>query len=169
MSLGLGLFAAGRGIRAEDGRQHQRVIARHVYLEVLEDPAGLGGLLARVADQHVPALSDALQTLDEGGMERKGHEARGGPEGPEGAVAAVVGPLPQALELVARGLPLVKFTLSDLTPPLQARHSSKPPYPRVSKYILLVKPWSILLYTQLPAKRFSEFFGIVARVCQIRR
>jgi hypothetical protein len=28
MSLGQGLFAAGRGIGAEDGRQHQRVIAQ---------------------------------------------------------------------------------------------------------------------------------------------
>src|SRR2546422_6118055 len=124
MSLGLGLFAPGRGIRAEDGRQHQRVIARHVHLEVLEDPAGLGGLLARVADQHVPALLDALEAFDEGGMKRKGHEARGGLEGPEGAVAAVVGPLPDSLELVPRGLPLVELPLPDLAPAFQARHRS---------------------------------------------
>src|SRR6266849_9964370 len=126
MSLGLGLFAAGRGIGAEDGRQHQRVVARHVNLEVLEDPAGLGGLLARVADQHVPALSDALEAFDEGGMERKGHEARGGLEGPEGAIAAVVGPLPDPLELVPRGLPFVELPLPDLAPPFETCHVDPP-------------------------------------------
>src|SRR5437899_5952463 len=126
MSLGLGLFAAGRGIRAEDGRQHQRVVARHVHLEVLEYPARLGGLLTRVADQHVPALSDALEAFDEGGMERKGHEARGGLEGPEGAVAAIVGPLPDPFELVARSLPLVELPLPDLAPALEASHVDPP-------------------------------------------
>src|SRR5207245_3387605 len=88
--------------------------------------ARLGGLLTRVADQHVPALSDALEAFDEGGMERKGHEARGGVEGPEGAVAAVVGPLPDSLELVPRGLPLVELPLPDLASALERRHVDPP-------------------------------------------
>jgi hypothetical protein len=49
------------------------VPSRHEYPERLEDPAGLRGLLARVADQDLGALPDELETLEQVGMEREGN------------------------------------------------------------------------------------------------
>src|SRR5262249_46877761 len=124
----LELLAIYWRVGAKDGRRQQRVVARHVHLEVLEHPARLGGLLARVADQHVSALSDALQTIKEGGVEGERHQARGGLKGPQGAIAAIVGPLPHPFQLIARGLPLVKLSLPDLPPTFKTCHVDLRPY-----------------------------------------
>jgi hypothetical protein len=57
-------------------------------------------------------------------MLRKGHETRRGLNGTKWSEATLVGSLPGSLEFIARSLPFVKLSLSNLPPALEAAHVS---------------------------------------------
>src|SRR5437879_4624170 len=97
----------------------QGFFASHKDRERLEDPAGLGGLRAGVADQDLGALQDQLEAFQEGGMEGKRDQTFGSLQGAEGAEAAIVHPAPRALEFLPGSLPLMELPLPDLAPALQ--------------------------------------------------
>ncbi len=83
--------------RAVVGGLHEGLVARHVDLERLKDPARLGGLLAEIPDEYVQPLPDELEPLQKGCVQGKGDPALGRFQGAQRPVEAVMLALPGPL------------------------------------------------------------------------
>src|SRR5262249_6358971 len=91
----------------------------------------------RGSGQHTRTDPDVPEATKQGCVEGKGHRTIGHLQRAEWSESTLMASLPNALQLVARSLPLVKLPLSDLSPALQATHLDLPIlilYMRASKH-----------------------------------
>src|SRR5215467_15099670 len=95
-------------------------------LEALEETPRPRGLRAEVADKHTCANPDVSEATEQGCVEGKGHRTIGHLQRAEWSESTLMASLPNALQLVARSLPLVKLPMSDLSLALQATHLDLP-------------------------------------------
>src|SRR5713101_6588350 len=99
-------------------------------------------------------------------MQRKSHESRYCLDGAERPEAALLGALPDPLELVAKRLPLVKLPLPDLTPTLETAHVCPPYEITTTAVVIIVRSNKACQYPPILIKALSESSRVCARTPQ---